>query len=107
MICRFWRGWTTKEDADAYERLVREQVISGIEARRIPGFLAFDFLRRERDDDAEFVTLMWFETLESVQGFAGDEYELAHVPAEARALLADFDRRPAHYEVLDRRDQPR
>jgi hypothetical protein len=32
---------------------------------------------------------------------------VAHVPAEARAVLADFDQRSAHYEVLDRRDQPR
>ena len=38
MICRLWRGWTTKDNADAYERIVRGQVIPGIEARRIPGF---------------------------------------------------------------------
>jgi len=27
MICRLWRGWTTKDNADAYERIVRGQVI--------------------------------------------------------------------------------
>jgi heme-degrading monooxygenase HmoA len=106
MICRLWRGWTTKENAEAYERIVRGQVIPGIEARRIPGFRSIDLVCRERDRDVEFMTLMWFDSLEAVTAFMGDDYEAAHVPAEARAVLADFDRRSAHYQVLDRRDQP-
>jgi heme-degrading monooxygenase HmoA len=106
MICRLWRGWTTRGDADAYERIVRGQVIPGIEARRIPGFRSIDLVRRERDQDVEFMTLMWFDSLHSVKTFMGEDYEVAHVPAEAQAVLADFDKRSAHYEVLDHRDQP-
>jgi heme-degrading monooxygenase HmoA len=106
MICRLWRGWTTRDDADAYERIVRGQVIPGIEARRIPGFRSIDLVRRERDQDVEFMTLMWFDSLDSVKTFMGEDYEVAHVPAEAQAVLADFDKRSAHYEVLDHRDQP-
>lgn len=106
MICRVWRGWTTPENADAYERVVRGQVIPGIEERRIPGFLSIDLVRRERDDDVEFMTLMWFQSLDSVRSFTGEDYETAHVPAEARAVLSDFDERSAHYEVLDHREQP-
>jgi heme-degrading monooxygenase HmoA len=107
MICRLWRGWTTPDNADAYERVVRGQVIPGIEARHIPGFRSIDLMRRERDHDVEFVTLMWFDSLDSVKAFQGEDYDVAHVPAEAQAVLADFDQRSAHYEVLDRRDQPR
>jgi heme-degrading monooxygenase HmoA len=107
MICRLWRGWTTPENAGAYERIVRGQVIPGIEARRIPGFRSIDLVRRKRDRDVEFMTLMWFDSLDAVKAFMGEDYDLAHVPAEAQAVLADFDKRSAHYEVLDRRDQPR
>ena len=107
MICRLWRGWATNQNADAYERIVREQVIPGIEARRIPGFRSIDLVRRERERDVEFMTLMWFDSLDAVQAFMGDDYEAAHVPAQAQAVLADFDKRSAHYQVLDRRDQPR
>jgi heme-degrading monooxygenase HmoA len=103
MICRLWRGWTTRDNADAYERIVRGQVIPGIEERSIPGFRSIVLLRRERDQDVEFMTLMWFDSLDSVKAFMG---EAAHVPAEAQAVLADFDKRSAHYLVLDRRDQP-
>ena len=107
MICRLWRGWTTPVNADAYERIVRGQVIPGIEARRIPGFRSIDLVRRERERDGEFMTLMWFDSLDSVRAFMGEDYAVAHVPPEAQAVLADFDRRSAHYEVLDHRDQPR
>ena len=106
MICRLWRGWTTRDNADAYERIVRGQVIPDIEARRIPGFRSIALVRRERDQDVEFMTLMWFDSLDSVKAFTGEDYEVAHVPAQAQAVLADFDKRSAHYQVLDRRDQP-
>jgi hypothetical protein len=46
---------------------------------------------------------MWFESLDAVRTFSGDDYELAVVPPEARALLSHFDARSAHYEVLERR----
>ncbi len=105
MICRVWRGWTTKDNADAYERVVRREVIPGIEAQRIRGFRSIDLVRRERDRDVEFMTLMWFDTLDGVKEFKGEDYEAAHVPTQA--VLADFDERAAHYEVLDHREQPR
>jgi heme-degrading monooxygenase HmoA len=107
MICRLWRGWTTKSNADVYERIVRSEVIPEIEARRIPGFHSIDLVRRERDNDVEFMTLMWFDTLDSVRRFMGEDYEAAHVPTRAQAVLADFERRSAHYDVLDRREQSR
>jgi hypothetical protein len=37
-----------------------------------------------------------------VKAFAGDDYETAYVPAEARAVLARFDDRSQHYEVRER-----
>jgi hypothetical protein len=58
MIWRLWRGWTTKANADAYERNVQDEVIPGIEASRIPGFRSIALARRERDRDVEFMTLI-------------------------------------------------
>jgi heme-degrading monooxygenase HmoA len=59
-------------------------VIPGIEARRIPGFRSIDLVRREREHDVEFMTLMWFDTLDAVKAFMGEDYEAAHVPAQAQ-----------------------
>ena len=107
MICRVWHGWTTSAaSADAYERLLREEIFAGIGARRIPGFQGIELLRRHAGAETEFVTLMWFESLEAVRAFAGDDYEQAVVPPAARTLLARFDDRSAHYEVRQPRGVP-
>ena len=104
-ICRLWRGWTTPDNAEAYERIVRGEVIPAIEARRIPGFRHIDLMRRELGDEVEFETLMWFDSMDAIKAFVGDDHEVAHVPQAARAVLARFDQRVAHFEVLDRRPQ--
>jgi heme-degrading monooxygenase HmoA len=104
-ICRLWRGWATPQNADAYERIVRGEVIPGIEARRIPGFKHIDLMRRIDGEEVEFLTLMWFDSLDAVKAFVGDDHEVAHVPEPARAVLSRFDQRVAHFEVLDRRPQ--
>ena len=104
-VCRLWRGWTTPENADAYERIVRGEVIPGIEARRIPGFRHIDLMKRDLGGEIEFQTLMWFDSLDAIKGFLGEHYDVSHVPAAARAVLSRFDERAAHIEVLDRREQ--
>ena len=106
MICRLWRGWTTLDNADAYERIVRREVIPGIEARKIPGFLHIDLMKRDLGDEVEFQTLMWFDSLEAIIAFMGEDYAVSHVPAAAQAVLTRFDERAAHFELIDRREQP-
>lgn len=106
MICRIWRGWTTPENAAAYEAVVRGTVIPGIEAMEIPGFLHIDLMRRALEAEVEFTTLMWFTDLDAVRRFIGEDYAVSHVPAAAQAVLARFDTHAAHHHVLDRRPQP-
>jgi hypothetical protein len=105
LICRLWRGWTSPENADAYERVVRDEVIPGIEARRIPGFRHIDLMKRDLGGEIEFQTIMWFDSLAAIKAFMGEDYSVSHVPMEARAVLNSFDDRAAHYEVIDRREQ--
>ena len=105
MICRLWKGWTTIETAEAYEQVVLGEVIPGIEARRIPGLRSIDLMRRDCDDEVEFMTLMWFDDLAAVKAFMGEDYSVAHVPESGRRVLARFDERSTHFDVLDRRQQ--
>lgn len=105
MICRIWRGWTTPEDADAYEAVVQGQVIPGIEGQQIPGFRHIDLMRAEGATGVEFVTAMWFDDIDSIKAFMGDDYSVSHVPAAAQAVLSHFDQRASHYTVIDRRPQ--
>ena len=100
MITRIWRGWTTPENADAYQRIVSEEVLPGIAARNLDGYHGAYLLRRHLDDEVEFATILLFETLDQVRAFAGEDYEVAYVPPRARAVLARFDERSAHYDTL-------
>lgn len=102
MISRVWRGWTARANADAYERLLRGTIFPGIQARGIAGYRGIQLFRRDAEnEEVEFMTVMWFDSLAAVAQFAGTDHETAVVPAEARRLLARFDGRSLHYEVRE------
>jgi heme-degrading monooxygenase HmoA len=100
MISRIWHGWTTRENADTYENLLRSEIFTGIADRGIQGYHGIHLLRRDVPDGVEFVTIMWFDTLDDVIAFAGEDYEAAVVPPNARLVLTHFDQRSAHYTVV-------
>jgi len=99
MIARIWHGWTKPSNADAYESLLKSEIFIGIQDRRIAGYKGIQLFRRELGDEVEFVTVMWFDSIDAVRAFAGEDYEVAVVPSKARALLSRFDARSQHYEV--------
>jgi len=102
MIGRIWHGYTTFENADAYENLLKEEIFLGIRGRNIPGFQEIQLFRRALENEVEFITIMWFDSIESVKAFAGEDYETAVVPPKAKAILSHFDERSQHYEVKER-----
>ena len=100
MIGRMWRGWTNQENAAAYQSLLETEILPGIANRQIKGYRGAHLLRRDLETEVEFVTIMWLDSMEAVQEFAGQDYEVAVVPTKARALLSHFDDRSAHYQTL-------
>jgi hypothetical protein len=106
MISRIWRGWTSKDNANAYDVLLRNEIFPEILGRNIIGLRRIELFRAPDADEVEFVTVMWFETMAAIKAFAGDDYEVAVVPEKARALLKRFDARSRHYSVRDVHDIP-
>lgn len=100
MIARIWHGWTTRQNADKYEALLKDEIFVGIQNRNIRGFKGIQLLRREINGKVEFITLMRFDSLDSIREFAGEDYEAAVVPEKARKLLSRFDARSQHYEIM-------
>ncbi len=99
MISRVWHGWTTPANADVYETLLKSEIFTSIAGRRIAGYRGIHLFRRNLGKEVEFVTVMWFDSMDAVRAFAGEDYEVAVVPLKARALLSRFDARSQHYEV--------
>lgn len=100
MITRIWRGWTTAANAPVYEQLLLTEIFTGIAARKLPGYRGISLGRRAAGDEVEFVTIMWFDSLDSVRAFAGAAYETAVVPPKARAVLKRFDAVSEHFDTV-------
>jgi len=107
VISRIWHGWTSHSNADSYEQLLKIEVLPGIAAKQITGYQGAHVLRRELESEVEFITVLWFESLDSVRDFMGEDYEVAHVPPKAQALLARYDERSQHYYMRLAPDETR
>ena len=101
MVTRIWHGWTTPENADIYENLLKTEIFPGIAAKGVAGYRGIRLLRRAHDDEVEFITMMEFDSWEAVKQFAGEDYERAYVPPKAREVLARFDEHSQHYEIRE------
>lgn len=99
MIVRIWHGYTTQQNAAIYEDLLKKDVFVGIQNKAVNGYKEIQLLRRELENEVEFTTVMWFNDLDSVKEFAGEDYEQAYVPENARKLLSRFDERAIHCEL--------
>jgi len=101
VIARVWHGWTKPEDAEGYEAHLRPELLPGLS--RMKGFKGSYLMRRLVGDEVEFVTMIFWESLEDLRAVAGANYETAIIPEERKRYLKRFDMKAAHYEVVERR----
>jgi heme-degrading monooxygenase HmoA len=97
MIARIWRGYTKPENADRYEAMLKPELLPGIASAA--GYIGSYLLRRQKDDEVEFVTIIFWDSLTSVRAIAGEDYEIAVVPEDRQKYLSRYDERAAHYEI--------
>ena len=97
MIARHWRGWTSPQNATAYQELLSGTVLPGL--KKISGYRGGYVLRRDAVEEVEFVVVNLFDSIEAVQQFAGPDYAVAQFEPEARRLLARVEPLASHYEV--------
>ena len=98
MIARLCYKWTRAEKGDTYELALATKVLPSVEQPE--GYRGAHLVREDRNSGTEFATRALFETLEAVQHSAREDYRAAVVPTEARELLARFDDRSQHYEII-------
>ncbi len=77
---------------------MKPELLPGIS--EVKGFLGSHLLRREMGDEVEFVTIMLWDSIDAIRGFAGEDYETSVVPAERRKYLSRHDAKSAHYRVV-------
>jgi heme-degrading monooxygenase HmoA len=101
MIARHWRGWTTTENADAYEAFLKQKVFPHL--AKLAGYTGGYILRADISGagETEFVVINFFASLDAVKRFAGENYAVPVFEPEARALLSRIETVAHHYEVRE------
>jgi heme-degrading monooxygenase HmoA len=99
MIARFWRGWATLEQAELYRRHFRDTVRPHIEA--LPGFRGAWLLEKSENNEVEFLAVTHWQSLETIEAFAGKDISQAKVEPQARAVLSRFETTATHYEIAE------
>jgi heme-degrading monooxygenase HmoA len=98
MIARLWHGATKLEHADAYESMLKPELLPGLS--QVAGYKGSYFLRRDLGNEVEFITIIFWESLDALKAFAGRDYEVSIIPDERKAYLSRHDAKAAHYEVV-------
>jgi heme-degrading monooxygenase HmoA len=101
VIARLWTGRTKAEDYDTYLAYVEESGVA--ELRATPGNRGVMVLRRLEGDQAEFGVMSFWDSLDDVKAFAGEDVEAAHYYPEDERFLLEFDPRVKHFEVARER----
>jgi len=97
MIARIWHGYTKPEDADAYESMLKPELLPGI--GKVPGYRGSYLLRRALEGEVEFITIMIWDSIEAIEAVAGANYTVSIIPENRLKYLSRHDSHAAHYEV--------
>ena len=97
MIARVWHGYTKPEHADAYQAMLKPELLPGLS--KVKGYAGSYLLRRDAGAEVEFITIILWDSLDAIRAVAGPDYETAVVPEERRKYLVRYDAKSAHYQV--------
>lgn len=98
MIARSWDGLTRAEQADEYAEYVRRSGVADLLAT--PGNRGVYVLRRREGDEARFRVVSFWDSMDGIRRFAGDDPERARYYPEDERFLKALDPRVQHFDVV-------
>ncbi|MEM6735520.1 MAG: antibiotic biosynthesis monooxygenase [Bacteroidota bacterium] len=98
MIARIWHGRTKAQHFESYTHFMKERAIP--DYRETDGFVKLSFLRRLEGDQAHFTLITYWDNLEVIKNFAGEDFEKAKYYPEDTNYLLEFEEQVMHYEVF-------
>jgi heme-degrading monooxygenase HmoA len=97
VIARIWHGYTKPEHAEAYEKMLKPELLPGLS--KVKGFKGSYLLKKVSEAEVEFVTVILWDSIDDIRAVAGPNYEIAILPENRREHLLRYDERVTHYEV--------
>ena len=100
-IIRTWKGWTTPENASIYEDMLINEVFPAVKEKGVKGLEKVSISTMEKVDETEFFLVLQFDSLDSVKMFAGEDYQRAYIPENARRVLSRYDETAQHFTLKE------
>jgi heme-degrading monooxygenase HmoA len=98
MIARIWHGRTKEELYETYTIFLKKVAVP--DYQKTPGFKGLSFLRNLRNAEAHFTLITYWENLEVIRNFAGEDIEKAKYYPEDQHFLIEFEEKVQHFEVF-------
>jgi len=98
MIARFWHGRVPTEKADRYVDYVTTTGLADYQHTK--GNRGAYILRRAEGEITHIMTFSFWDSIDAIKGFAGEEYERARYYSEDKEFLLEFEPLVTHYEVV-------
>jgi heme-degrading monooxygenase HmoA len=99
MIIREWRCRARQSEAAKYTDYFRSEVIP--ELRKVQGFAGGFLTQRESGEYVEYLVLTRWKSMDAIRAFAGAVPENAVIDPRAMAIVAAYDDKVRHYDVLE------
>jgi heme-degrading monooxygenase HmoA len=93
-----WHGRVPTTKAQAYREFLNKRAIPDYQA--VPGNISVHILERQEGEVTHFITMTFWENMEVIKGFAGEEVEVAKYYPEDKEFLLEFEPTVVHYEVV-------
>jgi heme-degrading monooxygenase HmoA len=98
MIARIWHGKTDRSKFEIYSDFLKEVAVP--DYSKTAGFKGLNFLRQIKGNEAHFTLITYWENLEVIKNFAGEDFEKAKYYPEDKDFLLEFEEHVEHYEVF-------
>ena len=98
MIARIWHGRTLAQHFDEYTEFTNKMAIPDYSS--IEGNLGMTFLRRLEGNEAHFTLITYWDSIDSIKKFAGEDYEKAKYYPDDQKYLLEFEDKVVHHEIF-------
>lgn len=98
-IIRTWKGWTTLENAPIYEDMLINEVFPTVKQNGVTGLEKVSISTKNNKNEVEFFLVLQFNSIDAVKSFAGENYENAYIPDNAKQVLKRYDLKAEHYKL--------
>ena len=98
MIVRMWHGRVPTDKAQAYRIFLNQRAIPDYQS--VAGNINVYILERPEGDVTHFITMTFWENMDAIRAFAGEDAERAKYYPEDQDFLLEFEPQVVHYEVV-------